>query len=335
MPRILHFCVVVTCALLLTSWVQAADSTRMGTNVYSPLIDGTKGSDEPLPGASSKDSATRASLRSQIGETAQLADVEWTGNGDGTSWVDDANWSTGGVPGVNDHAMITMSGDYEVRWATNGVNSSVGQITLGGASGTQTLYILRGNRIVDDGIVITSNGYLKMQAGIIATAPVQNNGQIEWIGGNFAADLTNDASILITDATVTIEGTFVNNGDFTSTNSWVRLGDNSTFLNSGTTVLEYTSPNFFGSSSADNGSSFTNTGTLTKTGSAHFRFFFPSVIDGAVDVQEGRLDFESGVEFVEGVSLSTAPEAGARDIWRRSSVTAFDTCTLRRRGVSG
>ncbi len=64
----------------------------------------------------------------------------WT-NTAGGDWFAAANWSTGSPPGPQDNACITASGTYTVTMTQTAASGTVSMrsLTLGGASGTQTL----------------------------------------------------------------------------------------------------------------------------------------------------------------------------------------------------
>src|ERR1019366_2726860 len=61
----------------------------------------------------------------------------WT-NTAGGAWSTATDWSKGTVPGVTDVACITLAGTYTV---TMSGTASIASLTLGAASGTQTLEI--------------------------------------------------------------------------------------------------------------------------------------------------------------------------------------------------
>src|SRR6185503_3736230 len=62
-----------------------------------------------------------------MGLRTEGADVYWT-NLAGGSWTTAANWSTGVVPGANDHAFLTSNGTYTVSLTAN---ASAGSVTVG------------------------------------------------------------------------------------------------------------------------------------------------------------------------------------------------------------
>lgn len=68
---------------------------------------------------------------------AQADDVTWV-NASGGDFGADDNWDTGLAPGPGDHAIITLDGTYTV---TLDADATVQRLSLGAASGTQTLAI--------------------------------------------------------------------------------------------------------------------------------------------------------------------------------------------------
>ena len=70
-----------------------------------------------------------------IGTPVLAGNVNWKAAVDG-NWNDGANWDTEIVPGNGDDVFIDLSGDYTV---TLDVDADVQSLTLGGASGNQTL----------------------------------------------------------------------------------------------------------------------------------------------------------------------------------------------------
>jgi hypothetical protein len=56
-----------------------------------------------------------------------LTAVSWNGHGDGTSWTDRLNWSTGAVPAPGDDVTISISGNPTIQLSsgTQAINSLV------------------------------------------------------------------------------------------------------------------------------------------------------------------------------------------------------------------
>lgn len=108
--------------------------------------------------------------------SAQACTTEWT-NAGGGDWNTPGHWSGGAVPGSGDDACVTLAGTYTV---TNNTARQirVNSLSLGGASGTQTLD-------TDEGIVIS------------APSTIGANGRWEWRIGDLSggSTLTNDGFI--------------------------------------------------------------------------------------------------------------------------------------------
>ena len=69
---------------------------------------------------------------------ASAAVVSWS-NPAGGDWATAGNWNTGTVPTAADDVHIDMAGTYTVSISASVTSVTVNSLTLGGASGTQTL----------------------------------------------------------------------------------------------------------------------------------------------------------------------------------------------------
>src|SRR3982751_4165001 len=102
---------------------------------------------------SSRYSGNYAKWRMLVGATvlsvgiANAADLVWIG-GTG-NWDAAANWSPAQLPTPADKAFITNNGNYTVT-VPNAVDPSIASLTLGGATGVQTLSLGRS--------IVTLNG---------------------------------------------------------------------------------------------------------------------------------------------------------------------------------
>jgi uncharacterized repeat protein (TIGR01451 family) len=103
----------------------------------------------------------------------------------GGLWSDAANWSNGVVPGPSDIAFITLSGNYTVLVDRT---VSVGTLTLGGASGSPTLWI-QGNSSSNTTFTVnndfTSNATIRLESqnagtlsGLVVNGLLTNTGTI-------------------------------------------------------------------------------------------------------------------------------------------------------------
>jgi hypothetical protein len=92
------------------------------------------------------------------GWTAQIA---WT-NTSGGYWNVATNWSPNQVPSSADDAIITASGAYTVTLNTS---TNINSLTLGGASGQQTITNNGYNLTLNQASVINTNGVFALNSG--------------------------------------------------------------------------------------------------------------------------------------------------------------------------
>ena len=121
--------------------------------------------------------------------------VRWTGGGDGTSWSDPANWSTGAVPTASDDVLIdydpgsfytiTVSGTHEVAsiaQTSPRVNLSVdGQLTVSGAFDHAGGSVSGGGTLVVNSLYTLATGF-----GSLSTDTAVLNGGLTWTDGDLA-----------------------------------------------------------------------------------------------------------------------------------------------------
>ena len=131
--------------------------------------------------ATSTDSQGTTSEFSACAEVAEASTtVSWI-NAAGGLWSDPANWSTGTVPASGADVYITLDGIYTV---TLDVSAMVGNLTLGGANGQQTLQVNSGSLTVDGAGGVGAAGVLSLVGGTL-----RGNGDLEvaglflWSGG--------------------------------------------------------------------------------------------------------------------------------------------------------
>ena len=75
--------------------------------------------------------------------SAHAASCDTWKNATSGSWTEGVNWSTGAAPTSGESACITEPGTYTVT--AKGAAITVKSLTLGGASGTQTLAVATSN----------------------------------------------------------------------------------------------------------------------------------------------------------------------------------------------
>ena len=112
--------------------------------------------------------------------TAQTCTTEWT-DAAGGDWTDAGKWSSG-VPGVGDDACITLAGTYTVT-LTGGGTVTLNSLTVGGASGTQTLRSTR-NLALASGGTVGANGVWQWQNGVLSGGATLANDGLMVIDGS-------------------------------------------------------------------------------------------------------------------------------------------------------
>jgi uncharacterized repeat protein (TIGR01451 family) len=144
---------------------------------------------------------------------ASAAVVSWS-NPAGGDWATAGNWITGTVPTAADDVHIDMAGTYTVSISASVTSVTVNSLTLGGASGTQTLttvkpLTLNAPSTVGSNGVLTANSTVN-GAGTLSVVGVFNlNGYLSGTGAKTIAsggtlNLQNGAQIAAT--TLNIDG---------------------------------------------------------------------------------------------------------------------------------
>lgn len=187
--------------------------------------------------------------------------------------------------------MITAPGDYAVTIPNN---VTVSQLTLGGLSGTQTLTLTSSTLMVTNAGLITAHGLLDMQGGsLVGVMTVGAGGTISFTG---AAQKAIVQLALVNNGTVRWQGGNLGIGGTPTT----------TVVNNGLWEINsdaaYTL--FFGGPTP----TFVNTGTLRKIGGTGTTSFSNLHFEntGLVDVQNGTLQFNSGVASLLGGTFTVA-----------------------------
>src|ERR1035441_9940985 len=120
---------------------------------------------------------------------SRAASVIWTNTGGG-SWSVAANWSPNTVPRPSDDVLIRTAGTYSV---TLDASPTVNSLTLGGASGWQTLATSGNTLILNGASVVNTNGIVSLNSGSLGgSGGLTVSGQFNWTGGtlNSGAVLT-------------------------------------------------------------------------------------------------------------------------------------------------
>ncbi|WP_372896812.1 hypothetical protein, partial [Stieleria sp.] len=126
-----------------------------------------------------------------------LAQVDWDGGGDGSSWSDPLNWSSDQLPTAVDDVAISLPGDYSVVLSND---VSLQSLTVGNPTGTQTLRLSSSTLDVTTGTFQIESGAAVVVTGASTIGgEVVNEGVIETIFqlGNQPA---NSSSVALTGA---------------------------------------------------------------------------------------------------------------------------------------
>ena len=221
------------------------------------------------------------------GGLSRAASFTWA-NTNGGDWDVAANWSPAQVPASGDNVTITTNGTYTV---TNTSGATLGNLTLGGTNGIQTLVFSS----------LTLNN-----AGLVST-----NGVLTWNGGTINGSLTVAGGVLniTNNTTYSIFGTLTNNGTVNwSSGTLYGYGPpsyNGLIFNAGLWNAQ-----FDGSLSSGSGApAFINTGTFRKsggTGTTEIDWNLTST--GSFDVQTGSLSSSTwaGSSILNGNYTGTA-----------------------------
>ncbi len=213
-------------------------------------------------------------------DAGHAATITWT-NLNGGNWSLAANWNPNQVPGASDTAQITTSGTYTV---TNSGNASVSVLTLGGASGTQTLNLSSGVFTLGSastgnaqGVLNVSGGTLGGAGSLVLAGPLNWSGGtitnvVQFTGGTFSGSLSLNGGQVINSGTLNWTATSTTEGNgsiisnavagtinLTANFSEGNFGGTRTFINAG-------QMNVTVSGTATISDTFTNTGTVAVNG---------------------------------------------------------------------
>jgi hypothetical protein len=218
-------------------------------------------------------------------------------NAESGSWFTAANWSTGSVPSSTDEACITLSGTYTVTMTQNSGTVSVQSLTLGGASGTQTLAV--GSSCSVNAVLATTAGITNGANGTI----VLTNGDGCGDGVTLTGPIENAGTIVSEPehgGTRTIQGSLTNTGTLKINTNTSYNGASSTLTNEGALdVAEGEQLSVSNKGSLTNGGD----GSITGTGSGNvFMGSETSFTEGAgttngsepVIVDDGSLTYNAG-----------------------------------------
>ena len=256
-----------------------------------------------------------------INHLAQATVITWT-NTAGGNWTGATNWNPNQVPGAADTALITTPGTYTV---TVNAAVSVGVLTLGGASGAQTLALSSGTFTLGSASTGNAQGILKMTAGTLTGAgALILAGPFNWSGGTLSGTVQFNGG--------TFTGTdFLNGGQLinTGTIAWndanLYDGAGSVISNAfgGTINLTANSDGTFNNFGPPQ--TFYNAGQLDVSagpGAAQITDIFLNT--GAVAINGGTLDLSGGGTNTSAITVAAATAlqlGGSYTLSPASSVT--------------
>ena len=235
------------------------------------------------------------------GSSALAATLVWT-NTAGGNWKGAQNWSPNLVPGELDSAIISVPGTYTV---TVSASARMASLTLGSASGLQTLSVTAGTLSVSNSGSIGTNGVLTLTAGTLGGGTMTLQGTMNWSAGTLQSALN-----IASGGTLNISGTsrkFLNGGQLINSGTLVwsgtgglTFGEGGTIDNRGVFEIQndailvqtlYTSRPWFANSGVLR--KRTATGT-TSFGDVEFRN------SGTVDVQSGIVNLTNKTHSFSG-----------------------------------
>lgn len=235
-------------------------------------------------------------------------------NAAGGNWSTATNWTPNGVPNAtSDTATIALAGTYTV---TVDASVTVNTLTIGGASGTQTLAIAGGIVNLNAGgpvatMTVNANGAVNQSAaGVLQGGPAQvaMNGRYDMASGSINSGV-NPFTIgpgatfaLAGGAVKTLQSssTIVNNGTITSSGSGsLQVENNATLNNAAGGVIELQSDAGL-LQSGGGASNVTNAGILRKTAGAGTSTLSTVQIvnTGTIEAQAGTLQLGTGQSTV-------------------------------------
>ena len=233
--------------------------------------------------------------------SSRAATITWT-NTAGGNWNDAANWNPNQVPGASDDALITSDGIYTV---TLDVSASIASLTLGGASGKQTLNNSGNTLTLTNASTVGANGELGLSSGMLnASGLLTVRGVFNWTGGTIAGAVT-----IVANGTMNISGNnnhdlpncaLTNNGAVVWSDGTIRGGGNPGTQISNFGLWTVQTDMDINTDFDAFGVTFNNTGTFRKSAGTGNTTIQGSVVftdTGTVDVQSGTLVLNSGGTF--------------------------------------
>jgi hypothetical protein len=231
--------------------------------------------------------------------TVSGATIAWNNTGGG-AWSNPANWSPNLVPGFFDSVQITAAGTYTVTVDTN---VTITSLTLGGASGVQTLTNYNQTVAITNGSVVAANGVLDLGGGTLSGGPMTLQGTLNWAGAtvNLPLTVTTSGVLNFSGSSSSIEGPLMNAGtiNWSGVSSSLTVYNNhgiytGMIYNQATGVFNIQNDSIL--NSAGYGlENFVNAGTVQKTaGVATTTFGLSFTNYGMLSAQSGAIRFTGG-----------------------------------------
>ena len=126
--------------------------------------------------------------------TAPLGAIAWS-NAAGGNWSTPSNWSLGRVPNATDTVTIALAGTYTVTMDTPFTGAFV---TVGGATGAQTLAITSQTLTINNELRTLGTGEVRLVSATVAGAgAVANGGTLYVRGSTIGVPVTNTDSVVV------------------------------------------------------------------------------------------------------------------------------------------
>jgi fibronectin-binding autotransporter adhesin len=216
----------------------------------------------------------------------------WT-NTEGGSWFTPGNWSKGAPPTSEEEACITANGTYTVTMTQNSGTVSLGSLTVGGESGTQTLAV--GSSCSVNAILATTTGITNGAHGAITLTNGDGCGDSVTLSGpiSSAGTITSEPAH---GGSRTIQGSLTNTGTLVINTSTAYSGSSTLLKNEGALDLaEEKQLTLSNKAAFENGAG----GSISATGSASVLISGTAFTEGAgttsgtkpVIVDDGALSY--------------------------------------------
>ena len=240
---------------------------------------------------------------------ASGAVINWT-NLNGGLWSAATNWSPNTVPAAADAVIIAAPGTYTVA---QDLHVTITSLTLGGASGIQTLTNAAANLTLNGASTVNPTGVLGLSGGSLAAeGGLTVAGRLAWDGGTIGGWI--GAEVVVTNnGTLQISGSGTKylNGIAKLINYasvvWsgpndIQTGNSARIINQPGALFDIQNNQ---SISIGNGGAITNLGTLRKSaGGGTTAIIVPIYNYGALDVQSGLVAYGPGSQFNDGTAFT-------------------------------